>query len=555
MLLLGLYLFFIVSLALASPLQKRACQNGPTSRNCWGSFSIDDDEHTIWPNTGVTREYTFTISETTEAPDGVSRPVMLVNGQYPGPTIEANWGDFVKVTVKNELRTNGTGIHWHGVRQLNSVYADGTAAVTECPIAPGRSHSYTWQATQHGTGWYHSHYSLQYSDGVVGAIVVNGPRTANYDTDLGPVILTDWYHKTAFKIATQALQNSLGLPPIQPNALINGKNVYHGKGSWSTFNFTPGKKHLLRLINTGSEVTFRFSIDDHELQVIAMDWVPIKPYTTKSITIAVGQRYDVIVDTKGKKSQDYWMRAVPQTSCLSLNLNALNVKAIVRYNAASTSDPKTLPKTLLDACVDEDPKNLVPYHVHDVGSAEVNENADSNLLDDPEKGFALRWFVGADPYYPHKNDPSAKKVMAGQSLPDEMSPMDIGHLGVNKWVYVIVQSWLPIAHPMHLHGHDTYILRQGASVYVDGLPINTKNPPRRDTVQLPASGHVVIAFKTDNPGTWLLHCHIAFHLHHGFARTVIEQQKLISGVYGSGRRAEMNHQCDAWSRSGLESRD
>lgn len=79
---------------------------------------------------------------------------MLVNGQYPGPTIEANWGDFVssyitetldfqvaeanmyiEVTVKNELRTNGTGIHWHGVRQLNSVYADGTAAVTECPIA------------------------------------------------------------------------------------------------------------------------------------------------------------------------------------------------------------------------------------------------------------------------------------------------------------------------------------------------------------------------------------------------------------------------------------
>lgn len=43
--------------------------------------------------------------------------MMLVNGQYPGPTVYANWGDMISITVKNSLQNNGTGIHWHGVRQ------------------------------------------------------------------------------------------------------------------------------------------------------------------------------------------------------------------------------------------------------------------------------------------------------------------------------------------------------------------------------------------------------------------------------------------------------
>jgi FtsP/CotA-like multicopper oxidase with cupredoxin domain len=56
-------------------------------------------------------------------------------------------------------------------------------------------------------------------------------------------------------------------------------------------------------------------------------------------------------------------------------------------------------------------------------------------------------------------------------------------------------------HPLHLHGHDFYVLAQGSGPYIPGLvTLNTKNPPRRDTVTLHGNGYLAIAFKTDNPG-------------------------------------------------------
>jgi len=89
----------------------------------------------------------------TMAPDGYSREVLAVNGQYPGPTIYANWGDTLSITVINNLQNNGTGIHWHGLRQYHTNTQDGVPGITECPLAPGDSKTYTFLATQFGTSW------------------------------------------------------------------------------------------------------------------------------------------------------------------------------------------------------------------------------------------------------------------------------------------------------------------------------------------------------------------------------------------------------------------
>jgi hypothetical protein len=56
--------------------------------------------------------------------------------------------------------------------------------------------SISWQeyakAHDYRTSWYHSHYSSQYGDGIVGPIVIAGPATSNYDIDLGAMTITDW---------------------------------------------------------------------------------------------------------------------------------------------------------------------------------------------------------------------------------------------------------------------------------------------------------------------------------------------------------------------------
>ena len=220
------------------------------------------------------------VSRKTLSPDGNPRDMMVFNGQFPGPAIVADWGDTVQVTVTNNLPDNGTSIHWHGVRQLYSNQMDGTNGLTECPIAPGQSKVYTFKATQYGTSWYHSHYSVQYGDGLVGPLIINGPASANYDIDLGALPLTDWYAEPMFEL----LASRPTSPPTSQSILVNGT----GGPSLSKINFTPGKKHLIRLINMGINNFFHVGIDQHKMTVIAADFVPIQPYATDTLVLAVG---------------------------------------------------------------------------------------------------------------------------------------------------------------------------------------------------------------------------------------------------------------------------
>jgi FtsP/CotA-like multicopper oxidase with cupredoxin domain len=75
-------------------------------------------------------------------------------------------------------------------------------------------------------------------------------------------------------------------------------------------------------------------------------------------------------------------------------------------------------------------------------------------------------------------------------------------------VYIVIETTLGVPHPIHLHGHDFFVLAQGSGTYDSHVALTLNNPPRRDTAMLPASGYLVMAFETDNPGAWLMHCHI-----------------------------------------------
>jgi hypothetical protein len=80
---------------------------------------------------------------------------------------------------------------------------------------------------------------------------------------------------------------------------------------------------------------------------------------------------------------------------------------------------------------------------------------------------------------------------------------------------------------IHLHGHDYAIIDQAAKKAFDpNQPINPiSNPPRRDVAFLPEEGYLIIAFKADNPGAWLVHCHIAAHASGGLAMQVLEDRE------------------------------
>lgn len=283
------------SISGSQPASKRASCDGNTANNraSWCDFSIDTDWYEEVPDTGITREYWLELIETNVSPDGVQRSAMTVNGTIPGPTITADWGDELVIHVKNSLSINGTSIHWHGLRQNHTNQNDGVVSITQCAQAPGDTYTYRFRATQYGTTWYHSHFSLQAWDGVFGSIVINGPATANYEVDAGPIIIADWFHQSVYSLAAQA---RTGGPPTPQNGLINGTNVYgadgadNQTGSRFTMDFTSGTSYRLRLINVAIDSFWKFMIDNHTLTVIAIDLVPVEPFTTKIVSIGIGKR-------------------------------------------------------------------------------------------------------------------------------------------------------------------------------------------------------------------------------------------------------------------------
>lgn len=162
----------------------------------WGNHTTRNTDPTLQgdiPITNVTRYYDWTVSRSQLSPDGVLRDVILVNNQFPGPMIEANFGDWIEVRVHNNISgpEEGTATHWHGVLQRETPWMDGTPGVAQCPIAPGESYTYRFRAEVYGTTFWHAHYSAQYTAGAVGPMVIHGPSVRDYDVDLGPIMLSD----------------------------------------------------------------------------------------------------------------------------------------------------------------------------------------------------------------------------------------------------------------------------------------------------------------------------------------------------------------------------
>lgn len=497
---------------------------------CGADHTVDNYKFT--PKTCRTVYYNLDITNTTLAPDGISRIALTVNGQLPGPLIEANWGDTVIVTVNNKLQDNGTSIHFHGIRQLNNSEYDGVPAITQCPIAPGDSMTYKWTATNYGTSWYHSHYAIQAWEGVVGPMIIHGPTSASWDEDLGTVMLQDWSHRTVDSMYDMEQDAVNGGPRIMDNGLINGKNTWGVQGTTNQTGerfefdkkFEPGKTYLIRIINAAIQATFKFYIDEHELEVINMDFTNIVPYKTNIVNIHIGQRYMLLVKAKAKPG-NYWMRADNQRAC-SGNLQADDIKGIIRY--ADAPDAKAVPTSTAynytGQCVDEPLASLVP--TAPLNAFGQTQEFQKDITVSANADHMFRWYLSGTTFYSKYEDPTLVRVMANNSAPTYSGNLILDLPNMGEWVYIIVQSAIPVAHPIHLHGHDFLILGTGHGKYTD-QPLNHKNPPRRDTASMPAAGWLALAFETDNPGAWLMHCHIGWHTSMGFALQILEGKSLI----------------------------
>ncbi|KAK5635731.1 hypothetical protein RRF57_011443 [Xylaria bambusicola] len=526
----------------------------------WGDKTSSSNPYTQAPYTHVTRKYDFNISRGMIAPDGYEKSVILVNGQFPGPLIEANWGDYIEVTVHNNILDGppeGTGIHWHGFIQTGAPWQDGTPGVSQCPIAPGKSLKYKFRAEVYGSSWYHSHYSAQYSGGLFGPIVVYGPRNVKYDIDLGPIMVNDWWHEDYYTTVKKVMAPGFEGRIYSDSNLINGRMNFDctkvvagdtakctNNAGLSKFKFQSGKSHRLRFINTGSEGVERISIDNHVMTVMANDFVEVKPYDTTVVTVGVGQRVDVVVKANGTANSAYWLRS-NLTSCSTAN-QPFALAAIYYEKADTKAAPTSTPWNVPDpgTCANDDLTITQPYYPIKLPEPSWTQNMDIGTFRNATG--SLLWTFGGVSARVDYNDPTLLQVKKNdfQFEPD----MNVINYGTNSSIRFIINNPTPAPHPIHAHGVNMYILAAAAGNYSGAAPIQPVNPMRRDVQMVQPFGHTVIQIDSSNPGIWPLHCHIAWHASAGFFSQMVFQPDKIRKYNIPSSAAKTCNDWDAFTK-------
>ncbi|KAF8994970.1 laccase 2 [Cyathus striatus] len=462
------------------------------------------------------------------SPDGFSRSAVLAGSSsdgltFPGPVITGVKGSTFKLNVIDQLTDTtmlrSTSIHWHGMFMGGNSWADGPVGVNQCPIAPGNSFLYQFSvAEQAGTFWYHSHHSTQYCDGLRGALVVYDHLDPHrlrllklYTIESTIITLADWYHTPA---------PSAGRIPTPDATLINGKGRYPGgpASHLAVIRVQRFVKYRFRLVSISCGANYIFSIDGHTMQIIEVDGINVQPHNVDSIQIFAGQRYSFVLNAN-QSIGNYWVRSQPNLGTLGFD-GGIN-SAILRYIGATNEEPTTAQAPSTSPLLET---NLHPLSNPGAPGGSAPPDVAINLA--IAFDFAnFRFTVNGVTYNP-PTVPVLLQIMSGAMTPGALLPAgSIYVLPPNKIVELSIPGGaVGGPHPMHLHGHAFDVVRSaGSSAY------NYDNPVRRDVVSTGDAGdNVTIRFKTDNPGPWILHCHIDWHLEIGLSVVFAEDVATVA---------------------------
>ncbi|KAJ5501643.1 Multicopper oxidase type 2 [Penicillium expansum] len=488
----------------------------------------------------VTHTFDWNVTWVMANPDGLAeRKVIGINDQWPLPTVDVNKGDRVVVNMHNGLGDKTTSIHWHGMYQNGTNDMDGPSMVTQCPVGPGSSMTYNFTVNQNGTYWYHCHTDYCYPDGYRAPFIVHDEESYFYDDYDEEMVLTmtDWYHDMTEDIGPEfmSLYNPTGAEPI-PNSFLFNNSVSQ------SYPVEAGKTYLLRLINIATFVGQYFWIEDHQMRIVEIDGIYVDETEADLLYISAAQRYSVLVTMKNSTERNYGMAMVADSSLLDLITPdlLLNQTNWLEYNPSAPHNEVTLPVEDSSDLYPFDDMTLVP---HD--RVELYKNPKQTIeltlvMDNLDNGMG--YGLLNDHSYTKPKVPTLYTVMSAGDLATDATVYGEYTQSVVLEKYDVVEIILSNqdsgTHPFHLHGHAFQLLDRFPSYgenfydYDAGTEFATFDPSnhtefpaypaRRDTFVLPPGGYYVIRFLADNPGVWLFHCHIDWHMMQGLAMTFIE---------------------------------
>lgn len=558
--------------------------------------------------------------------DGHYKTGYLVNGQSPGPAIEGDEGDWVRVVVKNLLPVS-VSIHFHGIVQKGTPWADGVPGITQYAIVSGDTFVYEFQLRdQCGAMWYHAHYRGYASDGIYGPIYIRPAKDRKRPYHMvseNPEDLREFFRlerlpqylvaDDSFKLPMDDVMARMfhyGVDPLCiQSILVNGRGrvVCHEYGTFARLalkrpgvalvpffdtlgcvrdektngyhdfeldhfglenpgflpqcqptytanhvTYTNGTRwQFINVLNAGGQYTKAFSIDDHDLWVVAVDGVFVEAQRVQQLLIPVGSRFTVLVETDPSKhatEMPFAMRFTAINTPQYIEGVGLLVYGDERLQKDAVDEAQTRRECAhgtrfqdLDGLLLSPehhtlwPRQTKPYEEGDQlkhrGAADhtfrlfLNRTGvvDFSMFEDGTK-LATGFEMG-QPLLHRYNDTDFDYSRFSGSLVDDIRRGDV--------VDLIINNYKRIGHPIHIHGHLFHqvafsdkgnfsygSVEEAIAGNYSGLSLD--NPPRFDVALVPPGGHVVLRLVADNPGVWLIHCHNLGHLLGGMGAVLVE---------------------------------
>lgn len=429
------------------------------------------------------------------------------NGIAPGPELRVKQGDKVVVNLTNKLKV-GVTIHWHGLNVPGAM--DGIAGVTQDAVKPGSTFTYTFIANQPGTFWYHSHQdsSNEVARGLYGVLVVEPKnQMVLYDKDY-TVALHEWNTKGSddesmgnmmdmhmdsskgdmgdMDMGSMNMNGPVMMPTSkQQSVLTNMQSMYDVFTANNTseglhFDAKPGEYVHLRLVNTGN-MAHLLTLDGAAFKVTALDGHDLAggtPITKTLLPIGGAQRYDIAFKMPEKGS---------------VRLIDANPNSVERKMLSATFGSGEVITSVGDP-MDFSWFDFSKYGKKRQSDARITLHSNFTKRYNMTLGAGMGFFNGSY---------QMVYTINGKVFPN------IPDIKVEKGdiVKIHFKNNSHFIHPMHLHGHSFQVLTR------NGKPLNG-SPVELDTLNVLPGETYDIAFKANNPGLWMFHCH---DLHHAAA--------------------------------------
>ncbi len=432
---------------------------------------------TTRPSTGTTRRVTLRARPITVDLGGTVVQTWGFGDSVPGAALRATAGDRVVVDFRNEL-PKATSVHWHGLAIRNDM--DGVPGVTTPETPAGGTFTFDFVVPDPGTHWFHPHHGMQLDHGLYAPFVVDDPDDpGDYDAEW-ILMLDDWTdgvgpspEEIMEGLIADGASDAGGMGRMHgmggmgagaggdvdyPLYLVNGRPPTDP----DTLVARSGDRVRLRIINASADTVFTVALGGHDLTVTHSDGYAVEPVTAPALRIGMGERYDatvtlgdgvfaLVADPVGKRGL---ARALVRTGSGAVPADTHRPSEVDAYpltvDALRAAGPARLPQR-------------EPDSIQDL------------LLSGSMAPYV--WTINGRTY-------------------DDAVPLTVRE---GEAIRLRIRNMSMMAHPVHVHGHTFQLGPAGGA------------GPRKDTVLLPPMGGVDVDVAATNPGSWMVHCHNAYH--------------------------------------------